>query len=203
MRGVPLNQRIRRVLSVSLDAGNALQLDDTPSSFFPAHVAQPQGENSTSDISPRQGRATSTLWLGPRLPILLHPSDRIEVGETVYELLSAAREVTEGRSTVGYRAPVLPIAELYPRTAAVHPLGVDDPAGEIECSVFSLAHRNASRGEYDDSFGEAPVTALSVLEGVSGSNVELRFEGGERWKVRSFSLSREVPFVAMQLTKVG
>lgn len=202
MRGVPLNQRLRRVLSVSLTDGMALNIDDAPSPFFPAHIAQPQGEPSTADISPRQGRATSTLWLGARRPILLNPSDRVEAGETVYEMLSAPREVTEGRSTIGHRAPVLPIAELYPRTAAVHPLGDDEAVGEIECSVFSLAHRNASRGEYDDSFGEAPASALEVLEGVKVSNVELRFGGGERWKIRSFSLSREVPFVAMQLTAV-
>lgn len=203
MRGVPLNQRVRRVLGVSLDAGNALAIDDVPSSFFPAHVAQPQGENATSDISPRQGRATSTLWLGARLPILLHPSDRIEVGETVYELLSAPREVTEGRTTTGHRAPVLPIGELYPRTAAVHALGDDDPAGEIQCSLFSLAHRSASRGEYHGSFAEAPAAALAVIESAKGSNRELRFEGGEVWKITDASLSREVPYVAMTLSKVG
>jgi hypothetical protein len=200
MRGVPLNQRIRRVLSVSLDAEMALTLDDDPSAYFPAHLAQPSGENSTSDISPRQGRATSTLWLGPRLPVVLHPSDRIEVAGTTYELLSAPRAVTEGRSAIGHRVPVLPIGELYPRTAAVHPLGDDDPAGEIECSLFSLASRNAPRGDYHDSFGEAPASALALLE---GPNRELRFEGGERWKIRDASLSREVPFVALSLTKAG
>ena len=200
MRGVPLDQRIRRVLSVSLDAGNALVLDDGPSAYFPAHVAQPSGENSTSDISPRQGRATATLWLGPRLPLELHPSDRIEAAGTTYELLSAPREVTEGRATIGHRVPVLPVGDLYPRTADVHVLGDDDPAGEIACSLFSLAHRNASRGDYHDSFAEAPASALELL---SGANRELRFDGGERWKVTDAALSREVPFVAMTLRKVS
>lgn len=201
MRGVPLNQRLRRVLSVTLDAGNALQLDEVPSSYFPAHIAQPQGENSTADISPRQGRATSTLWLGPRLPILLHPSDRIEDEDAVYEALSAPRAVTEGRSTIGHRVPVLPIGELYPRNAAVHVLGSDEPEGTVDCSLFSLAHRNASRGSYDDSFAEAPASALALLTG--NGNRELRFDGGEVWKIRSAALSREVPFVAMALSKAG
>ncbi len=201
MRGVPLNQRIRRVLSVSLDSEMTLTLDDKPSSFFPAHIAQPSGENSTADISPRQGRATATLWLGPRLPILLHPSDRIEVGDAVFELLAAPREVTEGRSTIGHRAPVLPIGELYPRTAAVHVLGSDDAEGEVECSLFSLASRNAPRGSFNDSFGEAPASALDLLAG--SGNRELRFEGGEVWKIRDASLSREVPFVALSLSKAG
>jgi hypothetical protein len=200
MRGVPLNQRIRRVLSVSLDAGNALTFDTDPSAYFSAHVAQPTGENSTSDISPRQGRASATLWLGARLPLVLHPSDRIEVGGTTYELLSAPRQVTEGRSTVGHRAPVLPVGELYPRAASVHALGDDDPAGGIECSLFSLAHRNASRGDYQDSFAEAPASALELL---SGTNHELLFDGGERWKITDAALSREVPFVAMTLRKVS
>jgi len=117
-----------------------------------------------------------------------------------YELLSAPREVTEGRSTVGYRAPVLPVGELYPRAAFVYALGNDDPAGEIECSLFSLAHRNASRGDYHDSFAEAPASALELL---SAGNRELRFEGGELWKVTDAALSREVPFVAMTLRKVS
>jgi hypothetical protein len=201
MRGVPLNQRIRRSLSVTLDAGNALTLDDDPSTYVPAHVAQPTGENSTSDISPRQGRATATLWLGSRLPLMLNASDRIEVAGTTYELLSAPREVTEGRTTIGHRVPVLPIGELYPRTAAVHVLGDGTSAGEIECSVFSLAHRNAPRGSYDDSFGEAPASALELLTGAG--NRELRFDGGEVWKIRSASLSREVPFVALSLSKAS
>jgi hypothetical protein len=200
MRGVPLNQRIRRVLSVSLDAGNALTFDTDPSVYFPAHVAQPSGENATSDISPRQARATATLWLGPRPPVVFHPSDRIEAAGATYELLSAPREVTEGRSTVGYRALVLLIGELYPRAAFVHALGDDDPAGEIQCSLFSLAHRNASRGDYQDSFAEAPAGALELL---SAGNHELRFNGGEQWKITDAALSREVPFVAMTLRKVS
>jgi hypothetical protein len=200
VRGVPLNQRVRRVLSVSLDAGNALNLDDAPSVYFPAHIAQPIGENATSDLSPRQGRATATLWLGPRLPVALHASDRIEAAGATYELLSAPREVTEGRATIGYRAPVLPIGELYPRTAGVHLLGEDEPTGQVECSLFSLTHRNASRGDYQDSFAEAPASALNLL---TPGNRELRFDGGERWKITDAALSREVPFVAMTLRKVS
>lgn len=200
MRGVPLNQRVQRTLSVSLDPQMGLTLDAAPSGYLPAHLAQPSGENSTSDISPRQGRAAATLWLGPRMPVALQPCDRIEVDGTTYELLSAIREVTEGRGTIGYRVPVLPLGELYPRTAAVHKLGTDTAEGEVECSLFSLISRNASRGDFDDSFGEAPASALALLE---GSNRELRFEGGERWKIRNAELSREVPFVALALTKTG
>lgn len=199
MLGVPLNQRIRRVLGVSLDADMALTLDERAMACFPAHLAQPSGENSTSDLSPRQGRATATLWTGPRLPVTLRASDRVEAGGATYELLSAPREVTNGRATIGYRVPVLPIGELYPRSAAVHEMGNDRAVGEVECSLFSLASRDGTRASYQDSFAEAPASALDLL---TGRNRELRFEGGEVWKIADASLSREVPFVAMTLRKV-
>lgn len=198
MRGVTLNQRVRRVLGVSLDAEMALTLDDDPSAYFPAHIAAPFAEPSVLDVSPRTGRPWSTLWLGPRPPVALRPGDRIEAESVTYELLSAVREVTQGRSTIGCRVPVLPIGDLYSRTAAVHALGNDEAEGEVECCVYSLISRNAARGDFNDAFGDAPATALALLE---GRNRELRFEGGEVWKIRTASLSREVPYVALSLSK--
>jgi hypothetical protein len=198
--GVPLDSRVRRVLGVDVDDGLAVTVDDDASAYFPAHVLAPQADNELLDGSPRTSRSPWRIYW-ERAPVEIGPSHRIEVpNDTTYELISPPRRINRGRQVVGFSAPAIPVAELYPRTAEVHSVGDDDVLATIQCNLYSPQEFSTARGSYEDAFAEAPPASWPDLE---AANLELRFDGGEKWKVSQATLNRQVPYVNMQARRLG
>lgn len=201
MLGVPLDKRARRVLTVTVDAGLALTLDETPSRFVPMHVAEPQADNSLFDGSPRTSRSVWRLyWQGTLLN--LGPCDRVEVhgGET-FELIAVPKPVMNGRVVVGYSAPALPVSVLYPRTAELRALGSEEAIATVECAVYSARESNGQRGTFHDTFCEMPPAAWPHI--TPKANQVLAFSDGLVWTLNEASLSAEVPFVSASIRKPG
>lgn len=201
MLGVPLDTRIRRVLAVTLGEDLALTIGETPSGYFPAHLAQPQGESSVLDGSPRTSLPSRTLyWQGAVAP--LGASHRIEdLDGTVYELVAKPQPVTNGRGVAGYSASVLPIEQLYPRSAELHANRGDDVIAEVHCAIFSERQNDGGRGTTHDDFCELPPSAWLDLDGLQ--NPELHFDDGSVWRLSEASLSREVPYVTGSARKAA
>lgn len=201
MLGVPLDKRVRRVLGVTVDEGLSLTLDDTPGAYFPANVTQPQSDNGLLDGSPRTSKSVWRLyWQRP--PAEIHACDRIEVpGDTTYELISAPRKVNNGRRVVGYSAPMLPVDQLYPRSADVKDMGKADALATIACCLYSERGEQRGRGEYHGTFAEAPASAWEAIS--SGANRELHFSDGSVWKITDATLAPELPYVSMTVRKAG
>lgn len=201
MLGHPLDTRVRRVLSVDVAAGLALTLDSTPTKYFPAGIAAPSGSNSTFDGSPRSALSPYTLyWVGAVTQ--LGPCQRIEdVQGTVYELIAKPEPVTNGRRTLGYSAPMLPVADLYPRSAEVKALGGKDVEATIECAVFSESESTRPRGSYRDTFIEAPASAWSAVS--AQGNRALHFADGSAWQIVDATLAPDLPFVSMSVRKAS
>jgi hypothetical protein len=202
MLGTPLNTRVRRTLGVSLSEGLALTFVDTPTVYFPANIQAPDADNSTFEGSPRTGLTSSRLaW---KLPLDLKACDRVEaLGGEVYELLADARPLTAGRSRVGFAAPVLPVAELYPRTAELRILGADAPLATVECAVFQGRETTGGRGKYTDTFCELPPSTWEHFQAEPKKNRELVFADGPVWKLAEAVLGAEVPFVTATLRKAS
>jgi hypothetical protein len=199
MLGVPLDKRVRRVLGVSIGDDLALTLDDTATAYFPAHVLAPQADNGLLDSSPRTALSPwRVYWL--RAPAELRFGDHIEVpDDTTYELISKPRAVNNGRRVVGHSAPALPVGVLYPRSAEVWELGGEKALSTIACNVYSQREDQQPRGDFHDTFGEAPASAL---EDLTGTNRELRI-GEQTWKIVDAALSVEAPYVSLNLRKAG
>lgn len=200
MIGTPLNRRVRRVLGVTVDDGLALSLVDTPSVYFPAAVTSPSGDNSTFDGSPRTGLSAWRLtW---QIPMPLHACDRIEVpDDDTYELLADPRPVLNGRRTVGFSAPMLPVALLYPRSADLMALGGGAALATVECAIFSARESNGQRGTYHDTYCELPSSVWQLID--PAGNQALHFSDGSSWVMTEAALSPEVPFVTAGIRKAG
>lgn len=201
MLGYPLNTRVRGVLAVDVGADLALTLDDTPSKYFPAHIAPPSGSNSTYDGSPRSALSPHTLyWVGAVTQ--LGACHRVEdLDATVYELLAKPEPVTNGRAVVGYSAPMLPVDQLYPRSAELKAMGDAKAIETVACAVFSERESQRSRGSYRDTFAEAPATHWAALSAVG--TYALHFADGSEWKIAEASLAPELPFVTMSVREAA
>ena len=201
MLGVPLDTRVRRTLAVTVGEGLALTLDDTPSSYFAAHINQPQGDNGLTDGSPRDELSPYRLYrAGPES--MLGACYRVEdLDGTVYELLSKPKPLQNGRRIIGHSAPILPVGDLYPRSAEVWELGGEAALASVECAVYSERSEQRGRGEYHGTFAEAPASAWATLSG--GGNRSLRFADGSEWRILDATLAPELPFVSMSIRKTG
>lgn len=198
MLGTPFNKRVRRVLHVDAGDDLTLTLDPAPSAYFPANLAKPQGDNGLLDGAPRTSLSPWRLtWLRAAE---LGVCDRVEVPhDATYELLSKPKPVMNGRRVVGYSAPVLPVDLLYPRSAELYDLGGEDPVATIACALYTEQDSQRGRGDYRDTFADAPPNAWEHFDGTR--NRELRFEDGSVWRVMNPMLAPEVPYVSMTLKR--
>jgi hypothetical protein len=201
MLGTPLDCRVRRVLGVTLEEGLALTLDDDATAYFPAHVTVPGSDNSTFEGSPRNGLSSWRLtWQSA--PAEFAACDRIEVpADAVYELLADPRPVTNGRRTIGFSAPMLPVSDLYPRSAELRDLGGDVALATVACAVFQGRESHNQRGTYHDTFCELPPSAWQYI--TPKKTQTLHFADGSVWKIAEAALGSEVPFVTASLRKAG
>lgn len=203
MLGVKLDTRVRRTVGVTVSAGLAPTVSEESSAYFPARVERPSRPNSEREGSPRVVLGPYTLWWAASAPVTLAPCDRIEVpGDTIYELLAKPESVRNGRRTLGYRASALPIADLYPRSAELKALGAEATIATVPCAVFSERESRTGRGQYSETFAEAPSIAWAAIDGVD-SNAALHFADGSVWRITEATLAPEIPFVSMAVRKQG
>jgi hypothetical protein len=201
MLGVPLDIRVRRTLAVTVGAGLALALDEKAGAYFPAHLAQPSGDNGLLDGAPRTELSVWRLYWGPTT--ILGACDRIEVpGDTTYELISRPRKLSAARLVVGFSAPLLPVSALYPRSAEVRERGAAKALATIACAIYSERDESLSRGRYVDTFIDAPPSAYEALTGAH-QNRELHFADGSVWNVGDVTLAPELPYVSGTIRKVA
>lgn len=197
MLGVPLNKRVRRVLAVSVADDLAVSIDETPGAYFPAGLQPPQFDNNTGDGSPRTVLAPWRLYWS-RVPARLGPCDRVEVpGDATYELLAAPKPVLAGRSRVGFSAPVLPVEQLYPRSAELRALGADEPIATVECAVFQSREIHGQRTTSEDAFCELPPSAWQHID--RKETQRLVFGPNREAKISEAALGTEVPFITATL----
>jgi hypothetical protein len=199
--GVPLDKRIRRVLSVTVGGSPAPVVSTDPSDFFAAHLLAPQADNGLLDGSPRTDLSPWRLYWDARGPEL-RPCERVEnPGDGLYELISKPRAVNSGRRVVGYSCPVLPPSLLYPRSAEVKDLGADMALATVECAIYSARESTAQRGSYEDTFCEMPATAWEAVGGAD--NLQLHFSDGSVWTLVEATLAPELPYVNASIRKVA
>lgn len=192
-----LSERAVRSRLVTVGTDLEVTVDDDSTPYFACSLREP--DEAPTDGAPRDRPAAQMSFLdGPDLTV----GSRVNFwqGEE-WEIVEGPAMVRTGFTLVGYRAFVLPVADLWPRTAALTKLGDEDPlegGEEVPCAIWQPSERDTDRGSYGDYLGEVPIEFAALIV----DNVDFIL-GEEAFRIAKSSTDYETPRVSLELTRRG
>jgi hypothetical protein len=153
--------RARVVRRVKVAPGSSVVVTDAAEQWFPCEVVAPdETTEAFSEGSPRERPAWVLRWppgtLGPGSRAPVRPGERVEVQDSVLELLGLARQYYTGRRVAGHEVAVQRTDVLYPFSGALQEQGGEPVLPEINFALWSPADERADHGQYSTFQAEAP-----------------------------------------------
>lgn len=142
-----------------------MTVTEAPEAWFPGEIVPPdEGAEAFSEGPPRDRPSHLARWtastVGPGAKAPARPSERVEVatntGRLTYELLGLPRQLRSGRRVIGVEATVMPVATLYPLTAALQEQGGEEVIPSVPVAVWDQGTDRNDRGQYFTYTAEAP-----------------------------------------------
>jgi len=189
-----LNKSVRRVLR--LDDLSPVECEDE---WFLAELQGPTSRQTKRPEARRGPSSTLRFKRGQLWPddYKLKAAERVQVKNSVWELLEDPRPVVVGTHTVGWEVRVMDVDELYPRIALVEGLG-DTEIGAVSLDLFSPDQDHRETGTYTNYEADAPIEHRDVLE----RNRQIRL-GDQVFKITSAVVDLDVPHLRIGLRKAG
>lgn len=192
MIGSTLSERAYRSRLLTIGDDLTVTLDEAPSAYMACSL---RSASVSTTGNPRATEPGEVRWTqGPTLTA----GSRLSFwsGEE-WELLEAPSPVRVNNTRVGWWAPALPTAGLYPRVAALQELGGAPTAVTVPLSLYQPSERDTDRGNYEDFAGDAP---LDLAEHLTIANRQLAI-GTETFKIARATPDYETPRVSLELRR--
>lgn len=154
------NARIIR--RVTVDESGNISVTDIAESWFPALRMRTGAPRPSQDsASPRRLRSDRVRfrngYLGPPGG-QLRAGDRINMGDTDFEVLEDPRDFHLGRRIIGCEVPVRSVEKLYPFEGAIQEQGGAPIKAGVRFSIYATDETHDSTGTYENYNAETDLS---------------------------------------------